>query len=90
MSERGPFGFLWAEAGGEDNDRIPAAERYRPDTNTWQVLSFPKYDPVPRVYHSVALLLPDGRVWIAGSNHDSQRNKGGVREDDPSKGTPGN
>lgn len=26
---------------------------------------------VPRVYHAVALLLPDGRVWTAGSNHDS-------------------
>jgi hypothetical protein len=23
---------------------------------------------IARVYHSVALLLPDGRVWIAGSN----------------------
>jgi hypothetical protein len=25
---------------------------------------------VPRNYHSVALLIPDGRVWTAGSNHN--------------------
>jgi hypothetical protein len=24
--------------------------------------------PIARVYHSTALLLPDGRVWVAGSN----------------------
>lgn len=86
MSERGPFGPVGTETGGEDISRIPAAERYNPNTNTWEVLSFPTYDPIPRVYHSVALLLPDGRIWIAGSNHDSARNKGGVREDDPGKG----
>jgi len=27
---------------------------------------------VPRNYHSTALLLPDGSVWTAGSNRDSQ------------------
>lgn len=30
---------------------------------------------VPRNYHSVALLLPDGRVWTAGSNHDGQQGR---------------
>jgi galactose oxidase len=23
---------------------------------------------VPRLYHSTALLLPDGRVWVAGTD----------------------
>jgi hypothetical protein len=30
---------------------------------------------VKRNYHSVALLLPDGRVWTAGSNHDGQQGR---------------
>jgi len=30
---------------------------------------------VIRNYHSVALLLPDGRVWTAGSDHDAQQGR---------------
>lgn len=41
------------------------AEIYNPATNTWTVVA---KQTVPRVYHSVALLLPDGRVAIAGGN----------------------
>jgi hypothetical protein len=41
------------------------AEIYNPVTNTWTVAAAAK---VPRLYHSVALLLPDGRVVTAGSN----------------------
>jgi hypothetical protein len=41
------------------------AEIYNPATNTWTVVA---KQNVPRVYHSVALLLPDGRVAIAGGN----------------------
>ncbi|MEH2423433.1 MAG: galactose oxidase-like domain-containing protein [Nostoc sp.] len=41
------------------------AEIYNPATNTWTVVARQK---VPRVYHSVALLLPDGRVATAGGN----------------------
>jgi hypothetical protein len=94
-SERGPFSLgpappIGSEIGGYDRDAIPYPEQYDPDTNTWQTLDSPPYPepegPIARVYHSVALLLPDGRVWIAGSNHDSDRNKGGVRRDDPNKG----
>jgi hypothetical protein len=48
-----------------DADAVLAAERYDPATNTWTTLS---NSAVPRLYHSVALLLPDGRVWTAGSN----------------------
>jgi galactose oxidase-like protein/HYDIN/CFA65/VesB family protein/uncharacterized protein DUF1573 len=80
MSERGPFGTLGSETGGEDRQAIHAAERYVPETNAWQTLAFAS-ERIARVYHSVALLLPDARVWVAGSNHDSARNRAGVRPD---------
>jgi hypothetical protein len=41
------------------------AEIYNPAANTWTVV---ERQSVPRVYHSVALLLPDGRVLTAGGN----------------------
>jgi len=41
------------------------AEIYNPATNTWTVDAA---QAVPRVYHSVALLIPDGRVVTAGGN----------------------
>src|SRR5262249_39221864 len=41
------------------------AEGGRPDH--WETLPAAR---VPRNYHSVALLMPDGRVWTWGSNHD--------------------
>ncbi|MEH2292724.1 galactose oxidase-like domain-containing protein [Nostoc sp.] len=41
------------------------AEIYNPVTNTWTPVA---KQNVPRVYHSVALLLPDGRVATAGGN----------------------
>ncbi len=42
-----------------------AAEIYEPSTDTWSLAAIAQ---VPRLYHSVALLLPDGRVVTAGSN----------------------
>jgi Domain of unknown function (DUF1929) len=84
--------------GGYDRDAVPFAERYHPGTNSWETLSAPdtqptaalRRAPIARVYHSVALLLPDARVWIAGSNHDGSRNvvrDGAIaNKDDPSKG----
>jgi hypothetical protein len=42
-----------------------AAEIYNPATNKWTV-DAPQ--TVPRVYHSVALLMPDGSVITAGGN----------------------
>jgi Domain of unknown function (DUF1929)/Concanavalin A-like lectin/glucanases superfamily/Galactose oxidase, central domain len=41
------------------------AEVYDPGTDTWQTLAAAS---VTRMYHSVALLLPDGRVVTAGGN----------------------
>jgi FtsP/CotA-like multicopper oxidase with cupredoxin domain/sugar lactone lactonase YvrE len=46
------------------------AEIYDPATNTWTTGARAR---VPRMYHSVALLLPDARVLTAGSN-PSRRN----------------
>jgi hypothetical protein len=43
-------------------------EIYRPATNSWVTLPSTSQASVPRNYHSVALLMPDGRVWMAGSN----------------------
>ena len=41
------------------------AERYDPATNSWSLMATAA---VPRLYHSTALLLPDGRVVAAGGN----------------------
>jgi hypothetical protein len=44
------------------------AELYDPSTDSWQNLAEAN---VIRNYHSVALLLPDGSVWTAGSNKNT-------------------
>src|SRR4029077_4208579 len=44
-----------------------SAELWSPATETWQTLS---RAAIPRLYHSTALLLPDGRVLTAGSGND--------------------
>jgi uncharacterized repeat protein (TIGR01451 family) len=43
------------------------AELWSPVSETWQTLSSAS---IPRLYHSTALLLPDGRVLTAGSGDD--------------------
>ena len=43
----------------------PHAEIYHPDTNSWPGAAASRVD---RLYHSVALLMPDGKVVTAGSN----------------------
>lgn len=52
---------------GEDigQSNLPA-EIYNPATNTWTVVETPSVNG--RLYHSVALLLPDGRVAATGGN----------------------
>jgi hypothetical protein len=43
----------------------PHAEIYHPATNSWRGAAASRVD---RLYHSVALLVPDGKVVTAGSN----------------------
>jgi Domain of unknown function (DUF1929)/Kelch motif len=50
-----------------DASAVLAAELYQPATDNWVTL---EPATVVRNYHSVALLMPDGRVWTAGSNFD--------------------
>jgi hypothetical protein len=52
---------------GYDADAVLLAEQYDPIHGRWNKLA---EAVVPRVYHAVALLLADGRVWTAGSNHN--------------------
>jgi Domain of unknown function (DUF1929) len=54
---------------GNDQGAVLAAERYDPPTGAWSTLASAA---VTRNYHSVALLLPDGRVWTAGSNFNGK------------------
>lgn len=42
------------------------AEEWDPAANTWTTLASMA---IPRMYHSTAVLLPDGRVLVAGSGH---------------------
>ncbi len=48
---------------GQENPPVLEAERFDPDTSTWHELAAME---VPRMYHSSALLLPDGRVLAGG------------------------
>jgi hypothetical protein len=51
-----------------DSSGVLAAEMYNPTTNTWATLPTAT---VVRNYHSVALLLPDGRIWTGGGNKNA-------------------
>ncbi len=46
-----------------DTGAIFTPEIWSPNTGTWRTLADMA---IPRTYHSVALLLPDGRVWSGG------------------------
>jgi galactose oxidase len=50
-----------------DNDAILEAEIWTPSTERFRTLT---QMSIPRTYHSVALLLKDGRVWAAGTSWD--------------------
>lgn len=45
---------------------VMPAEEWDPASNTWTTLSSMQ---IERMYHSTAVLLPDGRVLVAGSGH---------------------
>lgn len=58
-------------AGHADDGQGPVLEPelYDPATGTWRLLASTR---VPRGYHATALLLPDGRIMIAGKDGDFQ------------------
>jgi hypothetical protein len=64
-----PDGSVLATGGGLMNDpfdqanAVLAAELWSPSTTTWTSMASMA---IPRLYHSTALLLPDGRVLSAG------------------------
>jgi FtsP/CotA-like multicopper oxidase with cupredoxin domain len=63
-----PDRTVFVSGGGSAEDPAAAvleSEIYDPAANAWRVGATAL---VPRLYHSVALLLPDGRVITAGSN----------------------
>jgi hypothetical protein len=56
--------------GGSVQDNVAStaslgADLFDPETETWTPAGIARY---ARLYHSVALLLPDATVWTAGSN----------------------
>ena len=54
-------------ASGREMDPVYQSEIYNPRTNTWRVAATSE---IARMYHSFALLLPDGRVLLGGSQPD--------------------
>ncbi len=68
-----PDGTVLATGGGTDKSGFNDAnavlqpEDWNPATGSWTT-----YAPMsaPRLYHSVAVLLPDGRVYVAGGGGD--------------------
>lgn len=62
-----PDGKLLVVGGGRfyNADPVMEAELFDPETETWTVDSTMQ---VARLYHSTALLMPDGRVWVAGTD----------------------
>lgn len=55
----------------ENVDVAYAAEIWDPTTNTWTLLA---ESQVPRLYHSTALLMPDGRIFTGGGGAPGPQN----------------
>jgi hypothetical protein len=64
-----PDRTVFVNGGGEmhESDPVLASEIYSPSKHTWREVAS---QSVSRLYHSLALLLPDGRVLSAGGNQD--------------------
>ncbi|HEV7172380.1 galactose oxidase-like domain-containing protein [Pedococcus sp.] len=69
-----PDGTVLATGGDTDKsgyneaNAVLPAEVWNPATGSWRTVAAMS---VPRLYHSVALLLPDGRVFVSGSGGDA-------------------
>lgn len=68
-----PTGEVAIVGGLRDPGQDPATavlpiEIFEPSTNSWVTMPAVANCHVPRNYHSVALLMPDGRVWMAAGN----------------------
>jgi hypothetical protein len=63
-----PTGQIFVTGGSTQgnvlNNAVYAAEMFDPVTNTWTILPSAT---VPRLYHSVAMLTQNGRIWTAGT-----------------------
>lgn len=75
-----PTGDVLAVGGnssGDDTKGTPVftPEIYSPATNTWKSMA---NSAKRRTYHSVAALMPDGRVWSAGSSFDEVQEPNGA------------
>ena len=72
-----PDGNVLATGGSKDLGGVDpgnadySAEEWSPTTQTWTTLASMQ---VPRLYHSTALLLPDGRVLVAGGGENYVNN----------------
>jgi hypothetical protein len=60
---------------GEYGDPIFTAENYKPATGIWTEMAA---QTAPRIYHSTAVLLPDGRVLSAGESSGSLEQTGEI------------
>ncbi len=58
--------FGGSTVGNQAPNAVYNPEMFDPLTESWTVLPPAS---VPRLYHSVALLLPDGTVWTAGTSY---------------------
>jgi len=68
-----PTGAVLATGGSTIQDpvklayAVESAALWDPNTQTWTTMAS---EQIPRIYHSTALLLPDGRVLVAGGGRD--------------------
>ena len=81
-----PDGDVLVTGGGRENNGnggyVTNAEIWNPDTGDWTEVAVP-YEHA-RLYHSTALLLPDGRVMIGGGGAPGPRNYTDVEYYSPS------
>lgn len=81
-----PDGDVLVTGGSRDNNGnggyVTDAEVWDPDTGEWTTVAVPHEHA--RLYHSTALLLPDGRVMIGGGGAPGPRNYTDVEYYSPS------